>query len=125
MRRKIAVFALMALLTSCLVSLAGCGSADHSNLKGEWKVKDTSVTVVFTDDKFRMVGIDYDYTIDTSAKTITYTTGEMTGTAKYSFAEGNTRLVLDEDDGSGGTTSTTFEKVSDDTSAEPSAGEAE
>lgn len=106
-------------LCACLFAFTGCSSADASNFKGEWVVEGTSVTVVFTGDKFKTYGAEYDYTLDTSSHTITYTSDSMTGSATYSFSDDNKKLTLTEASDDGGTKSTNFEKVSDDTSAEP------
>lgn len=121
-KRLITCALALACACACFFGLAACGgNEDQQHLEGVWQVRDSTVTYVFTEDKFKMVGNTYDYTIDTSAKTITYKNGAMTGTAKYSFSSDNEQLTLDEDDGNGGTRQTKFDKVSDDTSAEPTA----
>lgn len=120
-KRALTLGVAAACLCACLFALAGCGS-DQSKLEGEWQVTDTEVTVVFTEDELKTVTETFGYTMDTSEKTINYTSGDIDfGSAEYSFSDDGQTLTLVEDDGSGGTTTTTFTKLSDDTSAEPSA----
>lgn len=124
MKKRFAVIALaLACVCACLFGLVACGNGneDQQHLEGVWQVRDSKVTYVFTEDKFKMVGTTYDYTIDSSNKTITFKNGSMTGSSKYSFDSDYKELTLEQDDGNGGTTTTIFDKVSDDTSAEPSA----
>lgn len=119
-KRTLALFAAIVGIFAGLCALTACGSGDAQAIKGEWQVQGTNVTVVFTDDKFKMVGNEYDYSVDSNAKTITYTSGAMQGVANYTLGEGGKQLTLVENDGA---KTTVFDKVSDDTSAEPSAGE--
>ncbi|MCD8199462.1 MAG: hypothetical protein LUD25_00625 [Coriobacteriaceae bacterium] len=120
MRKQIAVlFATLLVAGMCCFALAGCGEDDAASIKGEWQVQDTTVTVVFTDTEFKTVASTFEYSIDTQDKTITYTQGEMEGQATYEFDDDNKQMTLTESDGDGGTQVTTFVKVSDDTSAEP------
>lgn len=120
--KRIAVsVAAVACALACLFALPGCASGDANTLIGEWKIQNTDVTVVFTGSEFKLVGNTFDYKIDTSDKTITYTSGDATGSAKYSFSDDGKMLTLEENDGAGGTKVTVFDKVSDDGNAEPSA----
>lgn len=113
--------AAVACALACLFAIPGCASGDANTLIGEWKIQNTDVTVVFTGSEFKLVGNTFDYKIDTSDKTITYTSGDATGSAKYSFSDDGKKLTLEENDGAGGTKVTVFDKVSDDGNAEPSA----
>lgn len=123
MIRKRLILCLIAAVMSCtcLFTFAACGSSDANDLVGEWKIKDTDVTVVFSGTEFKLVGNTFDYTIDPGAKTITYKSGDATGSAKYTFGNGGQQLTLDESDGAGGTKTTVFDKVSGNGDAEPSA----
>lgn len=120
-KRLIACFIVAVMSCTCLFAFAACGSSDANELVGEWKIKDTEVTVVFSGDKFKLVGNTFDYTIDPGSKTITYKSGDATGEAKYSFGNNGQQLTLDESDGAGGTKTTVFDKVSNNGDAEPSA----
>ncbi len=120
--RVAALVAAAMLACACLFGLAACGGGDKDAFKGEWKVQGTQVTVVFTDTQWKMVQNTFDYTLDSGAKTITYTTDGMSGSATYEFSSDGKQLTLNENDGSGGTKTTVFDKVSDDTQAQPSAG---
>lgn len=121
-RKRLIVCLIAAVMScTCLFTFVACGSADANNLVGEWKIKDTDVTVVFSGTEFKLVGNTFDYTIDPGSKTITYKSGDATGSAKYSFSDNGQELTLDESDGVGGTKTTVFDKVSNDGNAEPSA----
>mgnify|MGYP000847884999 FL=1 len=120
-KRLIACFIAAVMSCTCLFAFAACGSSDANELVGEWKIKDTEVTVVFSGDKFKLVGNTFDYTVDPGSKTITYKSGDATGEAKYSFGNSGQQLTLDESDGAGGTKTTVFDKVSNNGDAEPSA----
>ena len=123
MRNKIAAVAAAVALGACL-GLAGCGgnSADVTDFQGAWTVdgSDPLVTVVYTQDEFKTSAATFNYTLDTSAKTITYTRDESSGTSNYEFSSDRKTLTLTEDDGNGGTKTTILDKVSDDTTTEPS-----
>ena len=120
-KRLIACFIAAVMSCTCLFAFAACGSSDANELVGEWKIKDTEVTVVFSGGKFKLVGNTFDYTVDPGSKTITYKSGDATGEAKYSFGNNGQQLTLDESDGAGGTKTTVFDKVSNNGDAEPSA----
>lgn len=121
-RKRLIVCLIAAVMScTCLFAFTACGSSDANELVGEWKIKDTEVTVVFSGDKFKLVGNTFDYTVDPGSKTITYKSGDATGEAKYSFGNNGQQLTLDESDGAGGTKTTVFDKVSNNGDAEPSA----
>ena len=118
-RKRLIVCLIAAVMScTCLFAFTACGSSDANDLVGEWKIKDTDVTVVFSGDKFKLVGNTFDYTVDPGAKTITYKSGDATGSAKYSFSDNGQQLTLDESDGVGGTKTTVFDKVSNGVAAE-------
>lgn len=115
-----------ALCTAALaLALAGCGgtSPDVKNIQGVWQVENTEVTVVFTDTEFKMVGNTYNYTLDTGSKTIHYTSDDTDqGDSSYEISEdGKTLTIKQPNPDTGETQTTVFDKVSDDTSQEPSA----
>ena len=120
-KRLIACLVAAIMSCTCLFAFAACGSSDANELVGEWKIKDTEVTVIFSGDKFKLVGNTFDYTVDPGSKTITYKSGDATGEAKYTFGNNGQQLTLDESDGAGGTKTTIFDKVSNNGDAEPSA----
>lgn len=120
-KRLIVCLVAVAMSCTCLFAFTACGSSDANDLVGEWKIKDTDVTVVFSGTEFKLVGNTFDYTVDPGAKTITYKSGDATGSAKYTFSDNGQQLTLDESDGAGGTKTTVFDKVSNNGDAEPSA----
>ena len=111
-------------LAACLLALAACStSTDAEDIKGEWKVKGTEVTFVFTGTQLRSVAGDIDYTLDTDAKTINYKIdGTDYSSAAYTLSEDKQTLTLEENYEDGGSKTTTFKKISDNVDAEPSAG---
>ncbi len=117
----IAGIIMCALTFVCVLALCAC-SSDKDAIKGEWQVKDTDVTVVFTDTQWKMVQNTFDYNVDSDNKTISYSADGLSGSATYELSSDNKQLTLKEDDGEGGTKTTVFVKLSDDTSKEPSAG---
>ncbi len=128
MRKIVAAVLSAAAVVVCLVALAGCSqSADIKDIQGVWKIQgtDPTVTVVFTDSEWKLASdIDpYQYTLDTNSKTITFKNDVEEGTATYEFSEDRQQLSLTQTDDSGKTDTQTFDKVSDDTSAEPSVGD--
>ena len=122
-----AVFVRVALavcLVACMLLASACSSStDAKDIQGEWRVKDSEVTVVFTDTQFKTYGQSFDYTIDTNAKTISFKQGSMdSNDNKYTLSEDKKTLTLDESANLGEEKVTTFEKVSDNVDAEPSVG---
>ncbi len=103
-------------------ALAGCSSNSTKDFEGVWQVQGTNVTVVYTDKEFKTYTATYEYTVDSGKKTITRKIDGIDSVAEYEFSNDKKTMTLKEDNGDGGTTTTVFEKVSDDTSAEPSAG---
>ena len=125
MKKLIAAALSVIAMTACLLGLAGCtASPDVKDIQGVWKIEDTNpaVTVVFTDSEWRLASNiePYKYTLDTKASTFSNDVEE--GTATYEFSEDRQTLSLTQTDENGKTETRTFDKVSDDTSAEPSVG---
>lgn len=128
MKKLIAAALTAVCMAACLLGLAGCSSSpDVKDIQGVWKIEDTkpAVTVVFTDSEWKLASdIDpYKYTLDTGSKTITFSNDVEQGTATYEFSEDRKTLSLTQTDDSGKTETRTFDKVSDDTTAEPSVGD--
>ena len=127
MKKLIAAALSVIAMTACLLGLAGCTtSPDVKDIQGVWKIEDTNpaVTVVFTDSEWKLASNiePYKYTLDTKASTITFSNDVEEGTATYEFSEDRQTLSLTQTDENGKTETRTFDKVSDDTSAEPSVG---
>lgn len=121
-KRLIVCLVAVAMSCTCLFAFGGVRIVRCQSISvGVWKIKDTDVTVVFSGTEFKLVGNTFDYTVDPGAKTITYKSGDATGSAKYTFSDNGQQLTLDESDGAGGTKTTVFDKVSSDGNAEPSA----
>ena len=128
MKTKIFASAVSAVaLSACLLGAAGCSTnPDANDLKGVWAVDGIkpAVTVVFTGDEWKLAtGITYSYSVNSKDKTITYTVDGMSGTSTYEFSSDRKTLTLTEDNGEGETKTTVFDKVSDDTTEEPSVGD--
>lgn len=111
------------------VMLCACNTLDHSadaiTIQGEWQVVGTNMTFVITDNQIRMPeDVNYDYTIDVNNQTIAFNVGNVSGSADYTLGTdkdtGLTTLSLTEllD---GQETTTKFVKLSDSTTATPSA----
>lgn len=128
MKKLIAAALSAVAMAACLLGIAGCSaSPDIKDIQGVWKIEDTdpAVTVVFTDDEWKLASdIDpYKYTLDTKSSTITFSNDVEQGTATYEFSDDRQKLSLTQTDENGKTETRTFDKVSDDTSAEPSVGD--
>lgn len=126
-RQLIAMAAGVTMLAGSMFGLVGCGAAtspDVDGIKGEWKIENTdpTVTTVFTDSEWKLVGSTYTYTLDTGKKELNFEqTGnaDMKGTATYEFNEDYTKLTITQQNDSGEEQSQVFDKISSDTSAEP------
>ena len=127
MKKQIAVIASAAALGACLMGLAGCSSnPDVTDIQGVWEVdkSEPTVTVVFTDTEWKLAtGLTYTYSMDTDSHVISYEVDGMSGSSTYEFSSDRQTLTLVEDTGDGETRTTVFDKVSDDTTAEPTVGE--
>ena len=119
--KYVAVAAVFCLVAS-MFSLVGCGSDDAQYFKGEWQIKDSDVTVVFTGTEFKNGAANFGYTVDSGKKTITFTSGSMTGGGSYELSDDHKTLKLIETNADGVEVTTTFEKLSDDVTKEPYSG---
>lgn len=128
MKKILAAAFTAVVMAACLMGLAGCSqSADVKDIQGVWQIEGTnpSVTVVFTDKEWKLASdIDpYQYTLDTNAKKLSFSNEVEEGEAEYSFSDDRQQLSLTQTDDSGKTETQVFDKVSDDTSAEPTVGD--
>lgn len=124
-RRRIAMLSAVAL---ALVALAVSGLLfwntylrydDAVDIQGEWQVIDGSSTVVIDADSIRMPQLlDYEYSIDTWAKTIDFSFTDLSGGGSYSFSDDRRVLIIKEGEGENQTT-LSLAKISDSTDAEP------
>jgi hypothetical protein len=72
---------------------------DAADFQGTWTSSE-GATVTIDGSQIRLSDdVAYSYTLDTQAKTITFTFGTSEGHASYRFNENRTRIVLDEDAG--------------------------
>ena len=68
---------------------------DALDIQGTWVVSGTSDTVVIDADSIWISDdVAYSYTIDTKAKTITFTFGNLSGAARYWFSSDRSELIL-------------------------------
>ena len=85
---------------------------DAQDIQGTWYIYDTEVAVPIGPDT---IGISedavYEYTIDTQAKTVTYSIGNLTGTSHYRFSSDRSQIALIED-GKKVFTATLFDDIS-------------
>ena len=68
---------------------------DAADIQGTWQVSGAGTTVVI-DESLIWISDDvaYSYTIDTTAKTIAFTFGELSGAARYWFSADRSQLIL-------------------------------
>ena len=119
MKRMLVITVAALALCACLFALVGCGSTDKKDIQGVWLVDGSTVTVVYTEDELKMVGLTYGYSLNPGKKTITYTYGSDKGEGTYELADG--KLTITQTDADGTEQVSTFTKVSDDVEAEPQA----
>lgn len=92
---------------------------DAADIQGEWQVIDGSSTVVIDSDSIRMLELlDYEYTLDTWAKTIDFSFTDLSGTGSYSFSDDRRVLIIKEGEDDNQTT-LSLVKISDNAEAEP------
>lgn len=75
-----------------------CTHDDAHDIQGTWYIYGTNVSIPIGEST---MGISqdavYDYTIDTKAKTVTYSIGNLSGTSHYRFSPDRTKIALIED----------------------------
>ncbi len=70
---------------------------DVHDVLGEWQMSNAERTMVITENNLRITSdVSYAYSLDTKAKTITYTFGDKEGVASYRFSEDRNTLIIDE-----------------------------
>ncbi|MEY8561454.1 hypothetical protein AALA21_00095 [Eggerthellaceae bacterium 3-80] len=68
---------------------------DAQDFLGDWLANDTTSLVVIDGETIRIADdVAYDYTIDSFAKTISYSFGSMKGSGRYWFSEDRQQLVI-------------------------------
>ncbi|MEG1517132.1 MAG: hypothetical protein RR955_03375 [Raoultibacter sp.] len=70
---------------------------DAADMRGEWKLAEASMTIVIDDYTMRLTrDVSYAYTLDTWAKTITFSFGNLKGGGLYAFSDDRKTLVIAE-----------------------------
>ena len=70
---------------------------DAADMRGEWKLTEASMTIVIDDYNVRLTrDVSYAYTLDTWAKTITFSFGNLKGGGLYAFSDDRKTLVIAE-----------------------------
>lgn len=70
---------------------------DAADIQGEWKVASKQSTMVIDGKNLKITSeVSYAYTLDTWAKTISYSFGSITGQGAYRFSEDRQTLVIEE-----------------------------
>lgn len=70
---------------------------DASSIQGQWRVKGTDTVINITDEDIVLTDeVAYDYVIDPSAKTLTFTFGGLTGNGRYRFSLDHSQLAIDD-----------------------------
>lgn len=92
---------------------------DAADIQGEWRTGDGAVVVTIDGERINMPeNISYDYTLDTSAKTIAISFANFTGGGSYAFSEDRMTFTVTEGEGDA-VTATVFTKVSGNAAATP------
>ncbi len=89
-------------LFAVLVLIAGVFSWDRwmryddaNEIKGEWLLDGTQKVIVIDGQAIKLTDdVSYEYTIDPTAKTITYTFGNMSGSGRYRFSADRSQLAI-------------------------------
>ena len=75
-----------------------CIYDDAQDIQGTWYIYNTKATVPIGQSTIGLSeDTEYNYTIDTQAKTITYSIGNLSGTSHYRFSLDRTQIALIED----------------------------
>ncbi len=68
---------------------------DNADMQGTWKLANTTVLVVIDSDEIVLSSdVRYEYTLDTWAKTITFTFGSLNGFGRYQFSPDRSILII-------------------------------
>lgn len=116
----LAVLVLMVFATQELLARSAEGDATQT-VQGEWQLLHEDVTCVFDATQLRLPeGVAYDYTMDTSKRTIVFKVGAKTGSCSYAFSRHGDSLQLKLVEGEGKDRKTIrLVKLSDDKTATP------
>ena len=70
---------------------------DAAEFQGEWQTHGTTAVVVIDGETIKLTeDVSWSYTLDTDAKTISYTFGNMEGSGRYRFSADRSQLVVTE-----------------------------
>ncbi|MEG2368463.1 MAG: hypothetical protein RSB16_01385 [Raoultibacter sp.] len=68
---------------------------DAIDMQGEWKLSSASMTIVIDGEEIRLTkDVAYSYTLDTWAKTLRFTFGNLSGSGLYEFSADRKTLVI-------------------------------
>ncbi|MEG2459154.1 MAG: hypothetical protein RSA89_05040 [Raoultibacter sp.] len=68
---------------------------DATDIQGTWQLSPATMTVVINDEKVKLTqDVAYAYTLNTWAKTIQFSFGNLTGSGLYEFSADRTTLVI-------------------------------
>lgn len=68
---------------------------DEIDIQGVWQIAGTENTVTITQDYIQLTpDVKYPYTVDTAAKTITFTFADLSGTGRYRFSIDRNQLAI-------------------------------
>lgn len=71
---------------------------DAAELQGEWQTHGSTAVVVIDGQQIKLTeDVAYSYTLDTGAKTLSYTFGNWTGEGRYRFSLDRSQLVIFDD----------------------------
>ena len=113
-----------ALLMVCSIAfVSGCANTDKKKIQGEWKTtrSEYEITVVFTDTQFKTTAGDMYYELHAGGKMTLSSDDGKEGSAEYTFNDSYSTLTIVQTGDDGKSETTEFQKVSDDTAAQPSA----
>lgn len=121
-RRAITILCIVAVAASLLFASA-CTSVDKKKIQGTWKMakSDYEITVVFTENQFKSTAGTMDYELESGSSMKLTTQDGKEGSATYAFNDDYSTLTITQTDDDGKDETTEFQKVSDDTAAEPTA----
>ena len=108
-----AVLVVLAVATSLLAWNQWLRYDDAADIQGAWRVEGSTATFTITDSQIQLTDeVSYPYTLDTFAKTISFSFGNYEGGGSYVFSPERDVLTITETapDADGGTATTTLVK---------------
>ena len=108
-----AVLVVLAVATSLLAWNQWLRYDDAADIQGTWRVEGSTATFTITDSQIQLTDeVSYPYTLDTFAKTISFSFGNYEGGGSYVFSPERDVLTITETapDADGGTATTTLVK---------------